>query len=185
MPFWDRLFGKKKEAMRPAPTPPRGQGGGMAIPPGFEADIVELQRLQAQRQQDPRVIGRLIQVYECILGRLRSDKYPVFRAAIQNDLGIAYAQLTTGDRGANLAQAIACYQQALRFWTSETAPFEYARTQYNLGNSYNDLLTGDRLISVGFFMSHLHTLVMVSYQWRWARRARVLGNRGRGVTADD
>lgn len=41
------------------------------------------------------------------------------------------------------------------------------------------------LTSVGFLMSHLHTLVMVSYQGRWARRARVLGNRGRKVAADD
>ena len=41
------------------------------------------------------------------------------------------------------------------------------------------------LTSVGFFMSHLRALVMISCHGRWARRARVLGNHGRGVTADD
>ena len=128
MPFWDRLFGKKKVAIRPAPTPSRGQSGGMVIPPGFEADIAEVQRLEAQRQRDPHAIGRMIQVYERILGRLRPGDYPDFRAAIQNNLGNAYHNLLTGDRGANLAQARACYQQALRFWTPETAPFDYART---------------------------------------------------------
>jgi predicted AAA+ superfamily ATPase len=44
---------------------------------------------------------------------------------------------------------------------------------------------GAHLTSVGFFMSHLRALLMISYQGRWARRARVLGNHGRGVTADD
>ena len=44
---------------------------------------------------------------------------------------------------------------------------------------------GATLTSVGFFMSHLRALVMISCHGRWARRARVLGNHGRGVTADD
>jgi len=44
----------------------------------------------------------------------------------------------------NLTQAIECYQQALRFWTPETAPLDYASTQNNLGNAYSLLPTGDR-----------------------------------------
>ena len=50
----------------------------------------------------------------------------------QNNLGSAYVKLPTGDRGANLAQAIACCQQALRFWAPETASLDYAMTQINL-----------------------------------------------------
>ena len=40
----------------------------------------------------------------------------------QNNLGSAYAELPTGDRAANLARAIDCYTQALRFRTAEAAP---------------------------------------------------------------
>ena len=40
----------------------------------------------------------------------------------QNNLGTAYADLPTGDRAANLARAIDCYTQALRFRTAEAAP---------------------------------------------------------------
>lgn len=36
-----------------------------------------------------------------------------------------------------------------------------------------------------FFMSHLRALVMIRYQGTWTGRARVPGNRGREVTADD
>jgi tetratricopeptide (TPR) repeat protein len=160
MSLWDRLFGKKKVAVRPAPTPSRGQGSGVAIPFDFEADIDEVQRLEAQSQRDPKVIGRLVQVYERILGRLQPSDYPVFRAAIQNSLGIAYRNLLTGDQRVNLAKAIECYQQALRIWTPETAPFEYAGVQNNLGNAYANLPTGDRGINltkaIACFQEALH-----------------------------
>jgi CHAT domain-containing protein/tetratricopeptide (TPR) repeat protein len=62
----------------------------------------------------------------------------------QNNLGLAYQDLPTGDRTANLAQAIDCYTQALRFYTAEDTPHDYAGTQNNLGNAYAVLLTGDR-----------------------------------------
>ena len=62
----------------------------------------------------------------------------------QNNLGTAYASLPTGDRAANLARAIDCYTQALRFYTAEAAPADYAVTQNNLGTAYASLPTGDR-----------------------------------------
>jgi len=65
-------------------------------------------------------------------------------AAMQNNLGIAYRNLPTGERAANLARAIECYQQVLRFYTPEAAPLGYAMTQNNLGLTYADLPTGDR-----------------------------------------
>jgi tetratricopeptide (TPR) repeat protein len=57
----------------------------------------------------------------------------------QNNLGNAYLSLPTGDRADNLQRAIACYQEALRFYTPEAAPLDYAMTQNNLGNVYADL----------------------------------------------
>jgi len=47
-------------------------------------------------------------------------------------------------RKSRLAQAIACYQEALRFYTPKAAPFNYAITQTNLGIAYLGLPTGDR-----------------------------------------
>jgi hypothetical protein len=55
---------------------------------------------------------------------------------------MVYQDLLVGDRTANLERAIACYQQTLRFYTPESAPFDYARTQTNLGTIYQDLSTG-------------------------------------------
>jgi CHAT domain-containing protein/tetratricopeptide (TPR) repeat protein len=57
-------------------------------------------------------------------------------AAEQAKLGIHYCQLSTGDRAANLAHAIACFKEALRFRTAEAAPLDYAKTQNSLGNAY-------------------------------------------------
>jgi tetratricopeptide (TPR) repeat protein len=65
-------------------------------------------------------------------------------AAMQNNLGNAYLFLPTGERAANLARAIECYQQALRVYTPEAAPFQYATTQNNLGIAYRNLPTGER-----------------------------------------
>ncbi len=65
-------------------------------------------------------------------------------ADMQIILGNAYLYLPTGDRAANLQQAIACYREALRFRTPEAAPLDYAATQNNLGNAYLYLPTGDR-----------------------------------------
>ena len=66
------------------------------------------------------------------------------RADMQIILGNAYSDLPTGDREANLQQAIECYREALRFRTPEAAPLDYAMTQNNLGTAYSDLPTGDR-----------------------------------------
>jgi tetratricopeptide (TPR) repeat protein len=59
-------------------------------------------------------------------------------------LGNAYSDLPTGDRAANLEKAMQCYQEALRVYTPEAAPFDYAMTQNNLGTAYRNLPTGDR-----------------------------------------
>jgi CHAT domain-containing protein len=62
---------------------------------------------------------------------------------MQNLAG-AYADLPTGARGAQLAQAIACYEAALRVRTEQDWPVEWARTMQNLARAYADLPTGDR-----------------------------------------
>ena len=56
-----------------------------------------------------------------------AEAAPAEYATTQNNLGIAYAELPTGDRAANLARAIECYTQALRFRTAEAAPARVRR----------------------------------------------------------
>ena len=65
-------------------------------------------------------------------------------ATEQLKLGFRYYQLRNGDRGANLQRSIACYTEALRFYTAETDPSNYAMTQDCLGIAYQELPTGDR-----------------------------------------
>jgi CHAT domain-containing protein len=65
-------------------------------------------------------------------------------AATQNNLGNAYCDRIRGDRAANLEQAIAAYQHALRVYTRKAAPQDWARTQMNLGTAYRKRIRGDR-----------------------------------------
>jgi predicted ATPase/class 3 adenylate cyclase len=65
-------------------------------------------------------------------------------AGCQNNLGIAYGNLPTGDRGANLQQAIRCFEAALRLSTERKFPVQWAMTQNSLGIAYGNLPTGDR-----------------------------------------
>jgi tetratricopeptide (TPR) repeat protein len=62
----------------------------------------------------------------------------------QNNLGVTYSDLPTGDPAANLQQAIRSYEAALTVWTEEAFPADWAMTQNNLGNAYQNLPTGDR-----------------------------------------
>src|SRR5947209_5151473 len=117
----------------------------MGISPDLRVEIRRGQQLfDGLKQGDQRAALLLIQVSEGILERLLPNNDPTLYARTQTNLGYAYYSLPTGDRAASLAQAIHCYQQALRFWKPEAAPLDYAWTQNNLGNAYGELPTGDR-----------------------------------------
>src|SRR2546422_865546 len=105
-------------------------------------DLVE--QLETEKQRNPQAALQLIQMLEQVLGRFQPVEYPLFYAAIHNYLGVAYWALSAADPTTNLERAIACYQEALRFRTPETAPLDYATTQHNLGRAYYDLPAGDR-----------------------------------------
>ncbi len=62
----------------------------------------------------------------------------------QNNRGAVLSDLATlgeEDRGARLREALAAYEQALRFRTPEAAPLDYAMTQNNRGAVLSDLAT--------------------------------------------
>jgi hypothetical protein len=60
----------------------------------------------------------------------------------QNNLGIAWSGLPSGDREANLRQAIACYEAALRVRTERALPQQWANTQFHLALAR--VASGDR-----------------------------------------
>src|SRR5260221_39187 len=116
----------------------------MGISPDLAADIRRAQQLEEQRQRDPRAAIPLIQLYERLVSQLEPAENPTVYALICSLLGHVYVDLPTGERAANLTQAIRCHQEALRFTTPEVAPLDYAKTQNSLGNAYNELPTGER-----------------------------------------
>lgn len=114
----------------------------MDISPDLAADLLKAHQLEEQRQLDPQANVSLIQLYERPISQLEPAENATVYVLIRYLLGSVYMDLLTGDRAGNLVQAIECYQQALRFWTPETAPLDYAMAQNNLGNAYRDLLNG-------------------------------------------
>jgi CHAT domain-containing protein/tetratricopeptide (TPR) repeat protein len=120
----------------------------LAIPPGFEAEIQELEQLTLMERFDKEAPRRQISLIEGMLQRLGPGQFPAFQAALLGTLGNAYGSLRQGDREANVKQAIACYEQALRLGTPEADPFFYATAQNNLGNAYGKLREGDREANV-------------------------------------
>lgn len=111
------------------------QRDGSAVPPGFEADICQMHQLEEQSQGDPQSLDALIQAYLRIIDRLQPEQFPILYSDIQDRLGTAYSELPAGNRGNNLAEAITCYQEALRFRTPRRAPQKHAVTLVHLGNA--------------------------------------------------
>ena len=58
--------------------------------------------------------------------------FPQDYAMTQNNLGLAYSNLPTGDRAENLKKAIQCYEEALRVYTPKSFPYENQLVQKNL-----------------------------------------------------
>jgi tetratricopeptide (TPR) repeat protein len=68
-----------------------------------------------------------IHLYERALTILDEHESSAGWAGIQDNLGLAYFQLPTGDRGRNLERAIACFEQALQVRTERDFPVEWGR----------------------------------------------------------
>lgn len=109
------------------------------LPSSVADDVFKTRRLENGKHRSQRVIVRLIQLYEHILGRLQPDENPSFCGCILSDLGNAYFDLPIGERVANITRAIEQYQEALRLLTPEATPFAYASTLNNLGIAYRAL----------------------------------------------
>lgn len=87
---------------------------------------------------------KVITAYEQAWPLAQKDSLKLKWAHLQQNLGVAYANLPTGDRAANKGRAIECYAKALHVFTPERCSDKYAATQHHLGNAYCDLPTGNR-----------------------------------------
>jgi hypothetical protein len=65
-------------------------------------------------------------------GRRPTAQWSRLEAGRSDNLGVAYGDLPTGDRGDNLRRAIICYEAALRAYTERDFPQDWAMTQHNL-----------------------------------------------------
>ena len=75
---------------------------------------------------------------------VRARAFPTESAATQNNLGIAWREKPTGDKGKNIDKAIAAYTAALTVRTKERFPADWARTQNNLGAAWGNKPTGEK-----------------------------------------
>lgn len=64
---------------------------------------------------------------------------PLDHAALRYSVGLAYAELPTGDRGINLSRAVASYREAAAIFVADRFPVEHARVQNALGAALRDI----------------------------------------------
>jgi CHAT domain-containing protein len=142
------------------------EGEPIETPPEFLQALFQVQRLEDEisRNPDPQAILFLIQVYQQILGRLKSEKYQLFKASTLLNLGATYLQLPIGDRLYNIRQAINSCKEALSLWNSDSTPINYGLTLSTLGSAYSELPStlsefGDNLMqSINYFRKALKFL---------------------------
>jgi CHAT domain-containing protein/tetratricopeptide (TPR) repeat protein len=113
-------------------------------PPGFKGRLDLAARLEQRARKDHSTLKPLIKTYRRILRRLRPAEHLDFRAGVLNRLGSAYLRRPNVSRAESMERAVACYQEALRYWGPSTNPLGYALTQHNLGDMYARSLVGDR-----------------------------------------
>jgi tetratricopeptide (TPR) repeat protein len=109
------------------------------FPAELSDDLNRFWEISARMRRDPSLLPERKQAIEHLLDRLLPDEYPQFRAGLLNDLGRCWMQCRTGDRQANLHQALAILQQGLTYATAESTPNEYGRLNQNMGAVYWDI----------------------------------------------
>lgn len=126
------------------------------------------------------LVEERIRHYEEALEFYTGEETGKLWAMAQNNLGSAYIDLPTGDRGDNLGKAIECYEAALRVYTEKGFPQQWATTQNNLGAAYAQLPTGDRNENLKRAIRHFEAALRVytekDFPQDWAMTQNNLGN---------
>jgi CHAT domain-containing protein len=91
---------------------------------------------------------------------------------LQKNLGEAYQNRRQGKRSENLQKAIACCQEALKFYRIENSPLEWANTNFNLGATYFSFHQGNRTENVkkaiACFENSLQVFTLQNQPKEWA-----------------
>src|SRR5260370_35007879 len=98
--------------------------------------------LQLETLKQSNNIPGYISLSKQILQLLSREDDPSTWAALQFALGYALQQNQEGNRKAQLAAAIACYDSALTVYTREEMPTDWARIQHNKGVVLHELAGG-------------------------------------------
>ncbi len=134
-----------------------------------------------------------IQAYQANLLVYTQEKFPYHWAAIQSNLGNAYAERIWGDKADNLDITIACYENALLVFTRDSSSHNWAMTQNNLGNAYRERMRGDQAdnleIAIACYENSLLVFRPDGFPYKWAEIQNNLadsyGKRIRGDQADN
>ena len=79
----------------------------------------------------------------------------------QNHLGTIFLVRISGERAANLEQAIHHYRQALEIYTRETFPEQWAMTQNKLWVAFSDRIAGEQAANLEQAFRHFHQALEV------------------------
>jgi tetratricopeptide (TPR) repeat protein len=94
-------------------------------------------------------------------------------------LGVELWSASLGNRAANLRQAIACYEAALRVYTERDFPYQWAGTKNDMGLAWSSMPTGDRAanlrLAIGGYESALRVFTEQSLPQSWATTQSNLG----------
>ena len=96
-----------------------------------------------------------------------------------NNLGIEVWQSSLGNRTANLHQAMACFEAALRVCTQDGFPQNWAMAQHNLGLAWSNMPTGDVATNLGnaivCYQAALRVYTERDFPQDWATTENSLG----------
>ena len=129
-----------------------------------------------------QTIRLAISIYDAILKFYTYDRTPRDYGTTQNNLGIAYAELSlVENKAGNCKLAIEAYEQALKVRTLEQFPYDYAATQNNLGNAYVNLFSVENKadsikLAIKAFLEALKVRTLEVYPNEYAMTQNNLGN---------
>ncbi|MBW4571701.1 MAG: CHAT domain-containing protein [Tolypothrix carrinoi HA7290-LM1] len=117
--------------------------------------------------------------YDIVQTVFTHDTFPVERAQIYTNLGIAYNNRIRGESSENLEVAIKYYHLALEVFTRSGFPGEWAQVQTNLAVVYHDRICGEKAENLEIAIQYCNEVLEVykrsKFPEQWARTQHNLG----------
>ncbi len=154
----------------------------------FYAGTCHWMLAQGQREMDSH-LRHAIAFYDTVLQYYTEKDFPNQWAMTQNNFGLAFLDLPTGARGANLQIAAAAFEKALRVLTENQLSALWDIPLNNLGIVYLNLPTSDRnenlLRAIAVFEKVLHVRSEKNSPISWAMTQSNLGIAYRNLSVGD